>query len=141
MARPCSHCGGIKPKGFSTRQTCSDACATARMRATAGAASHFGARSASHRASVRKSKAARYKGGDKEEIILRRVAAQKGLCAVCGENGLPRGLILDHDHATGRPRFMLCCRCNVAVGMVKEDPAKAYSLLQYIVFWSGYKCV
>lgn len=48
--------------------------------------------------------------------------AQAGLCAICGREPGRKGLCVDHDHATGRVRAMLCTRCNTAIGMLKDDP-------------------
>lgn len=46
---------------------------------------------------------------------------QNFVCAVC--NGItPRGLNIDHDHATGKVRKLLCNVCNAAIGGFKEDP-------------------
>lgn len=54
--------------------------------------------------------------------------AQSGLCAICGkpETGQREGhvklLCVDHSRDTGRVRELLCCRCNQALGMFREDP-------------------
>jgi hypothetical protein len=48
--------------------------------------------------------------------------AQGGVCAICGgvhDDG--RRLYVDHDHATGKVRALLCRRCNTVVGFVNED--------------------
>lgn len=45
------------------------------------------------------------------------VAKHHGRCAICGVMPEKKNLLhIDHDHATGRIRGMLCLRCNTALG-------------------------
>jgi hypothetical protein len=62
------------------------------------------------------------------EDYERLLAAQGGVCAICesppGANGGPgtrRFLAIDHNHATGKIRGLLCHHCNVAIGYLHED--------------------
>lgn len=50
---------------------------------------------------------------------------QGGVCAICGtgEPGRGKAWNLDHDHATGELRGVLCVRCNFMIGHAKDDPA------------------
>lgn len=62
--------------------------------------------------------------------------AQKGKCAVCGE--LPpegkykRRLCIDHCHATGKIRALLCNGCNVALAHARESPIILTALIKYV---------
>jgi len=67
------------------------------------------------------------------------LAAQNGACAICrrpeeaatgidGGKG-PRRLAVDHDHANGRLRGLLCTRCNQGLGYFKHE----LPLLEYAV--------
>ena len=47
---------------------------------------------------------------------------QEGRCAICGEPGPDQGsLHVDHDHASGQVRGLLCVSCNNALGAFRED--------------------
>ena len=64
--------------------------------------------------------------------------AQGHRCAICGTTcpgivkGRPIDWPVDHNHITGRLRGALCTCCNTAVGLVKEDPAIARKLAEYL---------
>jgi len=49
----------------------------------------------------------------------------KGLCMLCKKK---RKLHIDHDHATGKVRGLLCYHCNMFVWAVHEDVSLAKSL-------------
>lgn len=62
--------------------------------------------------------------------------AQDGRCDICGEQ--PRGaevLCVDHDHETSQIRALLCRRCNAAIGLMKEDPARLREAASYLENW------
>ncbi|WP_181036225.1 endonuclease VII domain-containing protein [Arthrobacter sp. N199823] len=60
------------------------------------------------------------------------LVSQGGLCASCGqEPDNKNGFHIDHDHDTGIVRSLLCHSCNVAFGMLREDPIRIGALLKY----------
>jgi len=62
--------------------------------------------------------------------------SQDGKCAVCGSDSLRHGVIIglaiDHDHATGKVRGLLCSNCNTALGMLGDSPERILALYQYL---------
>lgn len=50
-------------------------------------------------------------------------------CEVCG---VTRRLVIDHDHATGAYRGLLCHRCNSALGFADDQAEKLRSLAAYL---------
>lgn len=44
---------------------------------------------------------------------------QKGLCQICG-NELSNKYRIDHDHETGKPRGLLCHRCNLLIAGIDD---------------------
>jgi hypothetical protein len=39
---------------------------------------------------------------------------------------------VDHDHKTGKVRGILCHKCNIALGLIGDDPARARALANYL---------
>jgi len=65
--------------------------------------------------------------------------AQQGVCAICGKpetailRGKVKNLAVDHCHETGVVRGLLCSRCNIAVGFLRDDVDIAQNLTTYLV--------
>jgi hypothetical protein len=69
-------------------------------------------------------------------------AEQNGGCYLCGnEQGIRNrgreksgasGLTMDHDHATGKPRRLLCSECNMTIGTAKDDPDLLERMAEYV---------
>ena len=135
---PCVVCGAPCVK----RKTCGDACHAELVRQK----STVGTRSEQVRAKRRRGKKQSYKGKDKAEVIERLTREQGGRCKVCGGEGTALGdgrvgLVLDHDHATGKPRAMLCGPCNAALGLLAESPQRVKALWDYAQSWVQTKTV
>lgn len=63
------------------------------------------------------------------------LAAQGGQCAICSATepgGNAAHWHVDHDHATGHVRGLLCARCNLGLGYFQDDPARLVSALDYL---------
>lgn len=61
------------------------------------------------------------------------LAAQSGTCAICSRaDHTARNWCVDHCHATGVVRGILCSECNAAIGKLKDDPALLRRAAGYI---------
>lgn len=65
---------------------------------------------------------------------------QNGLCAICNERetridyrtGKVVLFCFDHDHETGKPRGLLCARCNRMIGFCKDNPVILNNAVLYL---------
>ena len=63
---------------------------------------------------------------------------QGNCCAICGtkDKGTARGKTrywsVDHDHATGKLRGLLCQQCNALLGMAKDEIAILERAIEYL---------
>lgn len=66
-------------------------------------------------------------------------AKQNGLCAVCKQpekavrGGAVKWLAVDHAHDTGEVRALLCQSCNIALGLLNEDPERLLAARDYLL--------
>lgn len=69
-----------------------------------------------------------------EEMLI----DQEGVCAICGceETNNTRGkinrLCIDHNHDSGEVRGLLCHKCNVGIGNLKEDIDILINAIKYL---------
>lgn len=69
------------------------------------------------------------------EIYDELLAAQGGVCAICrgGLNGKSKKYFsVDHDHATGRVRGLLCEACNFGLGKFRDSSDLLQKAAQYL---------
>jgi len=68
------------------------------------------------------------------------LAAQRGCCAICegtdvgrGSSGRGKGVFhVDHDHATGKVRGLLCTNCNKGLGFFLDDSRNLSRAIEYL---------
>ena len=83
----------------------------------------------------------RYLNNKKEKAYLYNIKYSYGLteeeynkmpkyCEVCGST---ERLCIDHDHNTGKVRGILCGRCNIALGLLKDNPIYIDNLKEYLI--------
>jgi hypothetical protein len=78
--------------------------------------------------------------GITQEVYEQMAERQDCRCAICGthENQLVssngrRTLYVDHDHATGAIRELLCRYCNTLLGQAKESPTILRAAIDYLL--------
>ena len=57
---------------------------------------------------------------------------QKESCELCGRAFSGREPCIDHDHANGMIRGLLCMRCNTMLGYAKDDPGVLRKAADYL---------
>lgn len=75
-----------------------------------------------------------WKGGNNSRYI-KTIAPRKRpeKCEVCESYGKKRnGIVLDHNHQTGKFRGWLCSNCNTILGLAKENTQTLKLLIKYI---------
>lgn len=57
------------------------------------------------------------------EAYQQMLVGQRGVCVICHRPSLDgKPLRVDHSHATGRVRALLCHPCNVSLGLMQDNP-------------------
>lgn len=73
----------------------------------------------------------RIRAGQYDEML----ATQSGLCGICQKPSVARSLEVDHNHTTEVIRGLLCHRCNVAIGFMRDDIEIAKKAVAYLEKW------
>ena len=77
----------------------------------------------------RRSTLAKY--GLTEERFEEMKTAQRGACMICSK--IPEDtLVVDHCHATGQVRGLLCRKHNAALGAFDDDPMMLLNAIEYL---------
>jgi predicted nucleic acid-binding Zn ribbon protein len=142
-ARPCIVCNKSFAPYRASQVTCSRKCYN---RSPAGIASYERAHArrrndpevASQVRTYARAYQLRSRYGMTETEHDAKLAAQGGVCAICGKPPKPNGqraasrLHVDHDHETGRNRDLICLGCNRGLGYFFDDPALMRAAAEYI---------
>lgn len=76
----------------------------------------------------------KYEYGITSGDYCRMFALQLGRCAICKQNRLNRygNLDVDHDHATGKVRGLLCNSCNQMLGQAGDSATVLRAAVAYL---------
>lgn len=77
------------------------------------------------------------KYGIDRSVVRNYAADHSGLCDICGDppsmkNKNETRLHVDHSHATGEFRGLLCNDCNLLLGRAKDDIRRLEAAIQYL---------
>lgn len=124
VIKRCASCGEHKeldlprqPSGVMGRQCYCKVCFNARYRGT---------RRRAVPSNVRRARNFKARYGLTPEEVEAMLAAQGGVCAIC--EGTPERPAVDHDHATGKVRGILCTGCNIKLAPVENVIFRAAAL-------------
>ena len=70
--------------------------------------------------------------GIEPDALNAMLKATDGKCSICQRLFSTREPVLDHCHATGEIRDMLCIRCNSGLGMFRDDAHSMRRAAEYI---------
>lgn len=69
--------------------------------------------------------------GLEKDVYLGMLEAQENKCLICEREEGYR-LCVDHCHATGKVRGLICIQCNTGIGQFKDDPELIKRALDYL---------
>lgn len=72
----------------------------------------------------------KWKYGLTTEQFNAMLAEQGGACAICRDS--EKKWCVDHDHATGKVRAILCYCCNIAIGNLGDSARLASAAAEYL---------
>lgn len=117
------------------RRYCSEGChaqATARQRSLS--AKRFRARHPEKAKAISRGTVLRMLYGLSVEQYEAMLKDQGAACAICGKtNRSGRRLSVDHDHATGAIRGLLCAKCNQGLGLLQDSPELLGAAAAYLI--------
>lgn len=82
----------------------------------------------------RKAYRIKWEHGITHEDYLVMLKAQNYTCLICKKehSSLKDGLVIDHNHETGKVRGLLCPTCNSGIGLLKDSTLVLQSAINYL---------
>lgn len=131
--KPCTLCKVVKPAGeFYKHNKRRDGLQTACIECTkrTNKTNYESDKDAWHL--VRRDNELRKKFGISLSQWLTMYEQQGKVCLVCKQDGGARRLHVDHDHATGKVRGLLCGRCNIGLGYFLDNSERLRAAADYL---------
>ncbi|MGY1812429.1 endonuclease domain-containing protein [Blastococcus sp. SYSU D00820] len=117
------------PEGFRWCPSCEQAVAHEDYARSTSTASGFGSNCKSCKRTADRHGYFYRRYGLTPEGIADLRARQGNRCAICADSDPGH---IDHDHVGGRVRGLLCERCNLALGLLRDDPQLMRSAAAYV---------
>jgi len=70
--------------------------------------------------------------GVDKNAYYRILDSQNGCCGICGEEAGDSKLHVDHCHATGVVRGLLCQKCNTGIGLLGDNLESVLKAVNYL---------
>lgn len=152
MTKPCTKCHIVKPlseyhKAWRAKDGKQSRCKACMI----SAALKWGrdnreAKNRNARASIKRTVKSRWAKNISKKFNLsvkdyeKMLTLQNNACAICAkpEKSILKSvrrvkqLAVDHCHASGRIRGLLCAKCNTFLGLANDDPAVLHSAIEYL---------
>lgn len=126
MSRKCNSCRKVKLLGEFYRETKDP---QGRQRKCKSCIGDYARARKSANPSLARDQYLRREYGISLEEYERMLRRQDGACAICGNGGK---LHVDHCHASGRIRGLLCGSCNRALGLFKDNVGNLATAIVYL---------
>jgi hypothetical protein len=82
---------------------------------------------------TRKKYLIKYKYGITQEQFLKLKDSQNNKCAICQDSlDGEKNCHIDHCHTTKKVRGILCKKCNLAIGLLRDSPKILQSAINYL---------
>lgn len=130
-SRTCKSCGVVgeaptvfDPARYSCRK-CISARATKRLQERRATDPEYRERYRAYNRDLMRKRLYGLERGQYDEMV----ASRDSRCEICGDQVR---LDVDHCHASGEVRGLLCPGCNKGLGMFKDDPARLEAAISYL---------
>ncbi len=144
MDRKCCRCQEVKPltdfhkaakKKFGRRYYCK-VCANKEQKLRTDSGYYKGKYKPKYNKSYSRNQKLKYKYGITEEKYNSLYETCKGRCNIC--DVWCKVLSVDHNHETGEVRGLLCNKCNIGLGMFKDNSDIIEKAKRYLTNKKGY---
>lgn len=94
---------------------------------------HWYSKEYQERRDIKKHRNLKRNHGISLDTYSKMVDNQQNLCAICKNPGIDKyGLVVDHDHTTGKIRGLICQRHNLMLGQAQDNEEVLMNAIYYL---------